>query len=141
MSLTANTQRKRHGSLLLRQATAALQDDLLAEGLIECPRIIYDKAAGGKHLSRGFDAGEIAAINVYLATKAPRVYAPNDTADDFNLCVFLRSKGFKVQRHCSTWGRRAPFWINEIAYNRAGFIAFVNAVRASLQMQPVGIPA
>jgi hypothetical protein len=123
----------------LQRETNALKSDLMAEGLIE-PRPLTS-IIGGSVTSPRVTDGERAAIAAFLATKQPRRFADHDSGDDFNLCVFLKGKGHKVQRNCSIGSRRAPFFIDEKAYSRTGFIAFVNRVRASLSLQPIGLPA
>jgi len=91
--------------------------------------------------SQRVTCAERAAVANFLAAKQPRRYADHDSGDDFNLCVFLKGTGHTVQRNCSVGSRRAPFFIDEKPYSRAGFIAFVNGLRATLGMQPLGIPA
>lgn len=113
---------------------ADLAKDLAEEGLIEIRAIAESKVS----------TGERAAIDAFLATKGARRYAFNDSADDFNLCIFLIGKGYKVQRNSAlwnTWNARVPYRINEKPFSRKAFIAFVNKVRAQFNMQPIGVPA
>lgn len=128
-----------------KRQDAALKADLQAEGLIEAPRLRFvagEIFCGGIcQPSPKLDQDERAAVAAWLEQKAPRRFLPGDSADDFNLCVFLIGKGYRVQRNCSLGSRRAPYFIDEKAYTRAGFLAFINAVRAQFQMQPVGLPA
>jgi hypothetical protein len=120
--------------------THALRKDLRDEGLVE-PAPLHSYI-GGTYLSglRVSD-DERDAIAAFLAEKEPRRFADNDSADDFNLCVFLKGKGYNVQRNCAVGSRRAPFFIDAKPYSRDGFIAFVNRVRASISLQPIGLPA
>jgi hypothetical protein len=130
----------KHVSDALKAVTIELRDELLAEGNIEPQRPRVNGILGYIDKSR-VSADERDAIAAFLATKKPTQCPANDSGDDFNLCVFLRSRGHKVQRHCSTWGRRAPFWIDGKPYSRRGFIAFVNAIRAELELLPLGCAA
>lgn len=77
-------------------------------------------------------------IENFLSAHGARRYPVADSGDDFNLCVFLRRKGYKVQRHCSDGSRRAPFFIDKRPYSREGFIRFVNRIRARDGLPPVG---
>jgi hypothetical protein len=125
---------------LLRAKTFELRDDLRAEGVIEAPRVVYS-SSGGAYRSTRLHDDEREAIAAFLASKGPRRFADHDSGDDFNLCVFLTGRGHKIQRNCSIGSRRAPFFIDEKPYSRAGFIAFVNRARAALSLQPIGLPA
>lgn len=120
--------------------TAELRADLLAEGLIEPPRYTGSVNGGCIKYQATSDA-ERAAIDAFMATKAPRHFAYSDSGDDFHICAMLRTRGHKIFRTVAEGHRSIKYNLDGKVISRAAFIAFVDALRDAMGLPPMGTPA
>lgn len=123
----------------LRAATVELRNDLLEEGLIEPPRI--SKGGYRTYQSPDIEPDERAAIDAFMATKAPRHFAYSDSGDDFHICAMLRTRGHKIFRTVAEGHRSIKYNLDGKVISRAAFIAFVDALRDAMGLPPMGTPA
>lgn len=99
--------------------------------------------ASGRPLPPGratVNKDERAQIEAHLKKHGARVYGQGDTADDYNLCEYLKRKGFEVVRNTRGRGLR-PYSVNGRGHDRDAFLALVNKMRAKDKLPPIGAVA
>lgn len=77
-------------------------------------------------------------IQEHIAKHGVRRFDTADTADDYNLCEWMRRRGFDVIRNTGRGMNVYPFRVNDKPLTREQFFALINSERKKENLPPIG---